>query len=71
MQQSYYKSKPLEEALKLAFGESLLFGGPTSKSSTAIRVAVTSTSADENRPVILSNYNTGGEGRNKRKSATK
>lgn len=55
---SWYKTKPLESALQSAFGEELLFGGPTSDGSTDIRVAVTSTTASEFRPVILTNYNT-------------
>lgn len=55
---SWYKTKPLESALKSAFGDKLLFGGPTSDGPTNIRVAVTSTTASENRPVILTNYNT-------------
>ncbi|KAF4461479.1 hypothetical protein FALBO_11730 [Fusarium albosuccineum] len=59
---SFYKTKPLERALQSAFNEhSPLYGGFKSGSSTAIRVAVTSTLATENRPVILSNYNTEGE----------
>lgn len=58
---SYYKTRPLEDALKSAFDStSLLYGGPN-HDATGIRVAVTSTSANENYPVILSNYNTGSE----------
>ncbi|KAM5355310.1 hypothetical protein ACJ41O_001956 [Fusarium nematophilum] len=57
---SYYKTKPLERALQSVFDEhSLLYGGSKPENSTAIRVAVTSTS--ENRPVVMSNYNTEGE----------
>lgn len=55
---SWYRTKPLESALQSAFGEELLFGGPTSDGPTDIRVAVTSTTASEFRPVILTNYNT-------------
>lgn len=58
---SYYKTRPLENALSSAFDSaSLLYGGPN-QNATGIRVAVTSTSASENHPVILSNYNTEGE----------
>lgn len=58
---SYYKTKPLEDALRSTFDStSLLYGGP-SHDATGPRVAVTSTSANENHPVILSNYNTGSE----------
>ncbi|KAI8626808.1 hypothetical protein F5Y19DRAFT_466119 [Xylariaceae sp. FL1651] len=48
------------ESLQEAFDDnSTLFGGPKTESATAIRVAVTSTIAGEDRPVILTNYNTG------------
>lgn len=64
---SYYKTRPLESALVSAFDSvSPLYGDP-SHNATGVRVAVTSTSASENQPVILSNYNTGG-GREHRKS---
>ncbi|KAK4217215.1 hypothetical protein QBC37DRAFT_438226 [Rhypophila decipiens] len=58
---SYHKTKPLEEALKLAFDkDSALFGGQFQAhgEKSDIKVAVTSTSAVENRPVIMTNYNT-------------
>lgn len=53
----------MEDALKATFGNELLFGGPVPEDSTAIHVAVTSTSVSDNEPVILSNYNTGGKER--------
>lgn len=63
---SYFKTKPLEEALKLAFDEnSVLFGGQFQSygEKSDIKVAVTSTSGVENRPVIMTNYNTAMVGR--------
>lgn len=54
---SLYKSKPLESALRSAFGENtLLYGGSEAECST-IRVAVTTTLAMDYEPAILSNYN--------------
>lgn len=56
---SQYKTKPLEKGLKSAFGQhSYLYGGSKPDHSTSIRVAVTATLASENRPAVLSNYNT-------------
>ncbi|CEI60194.1 hypothetical protein FVEN_g6376 [Fusarium venenatum] len=56
---SRYKTKPLEKGLKSAFDQySNLYGGSKPDHSTSIRVAVTTTVASENRPAILSNYNT-------------
>lgn len=58
---SLYKTKPLEDALKSAFGsDGLLYGKATPDSSMDIRVAVMSTHAIEKRSVVLSNYNTEG-----------
>ena len=58
---SLYKTKPLEAALQEAFDpDALLFGGVAQGEQSSIKVAVTSTSAAENRPVILANYNTAG-----------
>ncbi|KAK4169827.1 hypothetical protein QBC43DRAFT_225424 [Cladorrhinum sp. PSN259] len=67
---SYNKTKPLELALKSAFGEDqILFGAgdDADKDLTEheIKVVVTSTSATENRPVIMTNYNTAGADRGK------
>ncbi|KAK3379099.1 hypothetical protein B0T24DRAFT_716735 [Lasiosphaeria ovina] len=63
---SYYKSTPFELALKATFDDqSLLFGGSSSELRTPIKVAVTSTAATENRPVILTNYNSSGVKREK------
>jgi predicted acylesterase/phospholipase RssA len=59
---SFYKTTPLENALKTAFGVSdTLYGQAKSKDLLDIRVAVTSTDAIRKRPVILSNYNTEGD----------
>ncbi|CAM1500480.1 Fc.00g096420.m01.CDS01 [Cosmosporella sp. VM-42] len=61
---SVYKTKTIESALKSAFdNHSLLYGGytPENAAEHEIRVAVTSSYASELRPVVLSNYNTGGE----------
>ncbi|KAK3389280.1 hypothetical protein B0H63DRAFT_537088 [Podospora didyma] len=61
---SYYKSTPFEAALQSVFDEhALLFGGPSTDDKGSIRVAVTSTAATENRPVILTNYNSSGSKR--------
>jgi hypothetical protein len=58
-QKSQYKTKPLEAALQAAFGQdTLLFGGSSQERLTNIKVAITSTTPVENRPVILTNYNT-------------
>ncbi|KAM7198241.1 hypothetical protein V8F20_006268 [Naviculisporaceae sp. PSN 640] len=57
---SLYKTKPLEEALKEAFdADTALFGGQFQSSGeiSDIKVAVTSTTAAENHPVIMTNYN--------------
>lgn len=62
---SYYKTKPLEAALETAFDpDALLFGGTSQEKRSNIKVAVTSTAAIDNRPVILTNYNTGPEWQN-------
>ncbi|KAL7901968.1 acyl transferase/acyl hydrolase/lysophospholipase [Trichoderma sp. TUCIM 5745] len=54
-----YKSKTIESALQSAFDKnSLLYGRALQKSTTPIRVAVTTTLAEEDRAAILSNYNT-------------
>ncbi|EKJ74391.1 hypothetical protein FPSE_05462 [Fusarium pseudograminearum CS3096] len=59
---SQYKTKPLEKGLKSAFGQhAYLYGGSKPDHSTSIRVAVTATLASENRPAVLSNYNTESE----------
>ncbi|CAJ0552466.1 Ff.00g064450.m01.CDS01 [Fusarium sp. VM40] len=59
---SYYKTRPLEKALQSAFDSTTpLYGGLNSTSSTAIRVAVTSTMAVDKCPVVLANYNTEGK----------
>ena len=59
---SYYRTKPLEEALKSVFEEkSTLYGGSSPETSTSIKVAVTSTSASNNQTVLLSNYNAQGK----------
>jgi hypothetical protein len=59
---SRYKTKPLERALQTSFDDySPLYGGTRPERSSAIRVAVTSTLASEDRPVVISNYNTEGE----------
>ncbi|KAK0724572.1 hypothetical protein B0H67DRAFT_657154, partial [Lasiosphaeris hirsuta] len=56
---SYYKSTPLEAAFQSAFGsDALLSGGTSCRRIGQTRVAVTATSATENRPVIITNYNT-------------
>lgn len=60
---SWYRTKTLESALQSEFGDKPLFGGPASD----IRVAVTSATASENQPVILTNYNTRGGERDSRK----
>ncbi|KAL7784152.1 hypothetical protein V8C37DRAFT_420748 [Trichoderma ceciliae] len=56
---SYYRTKPLENALQSAFDQNeVLYGEPKPGSPMSIRVAVTATVASDNRPTILSNYNT-------------
>lgn len=66
---SYYKTKPLEAAFSLAFDpDALLFGGTSQEERSQINVAVTSTAAAENRPVVMTNYNTAGPGRDNRES---
>lgn len=58
---SYYRTKPLEDALQSAFSsDALLYGGSKSSSSAEIKVAVTSTQATEKKAVVLSSYNTEG-----------
>ncbi|KAK4185147.1 hypothetical protein QBC35DRAFT_538384 [Podospora australis] len=54
---SQYRTQPLESALKSAFGDrDILFGGASSEERSQIQVAVTSTLAAQNQPVILTNY---------------
>lgn len=68
---SLYKTQPLEAALESAFDpESLLFGGPSQDERSHIKVAVTATSAAENRPVIITNYNRAGPDRDRELSAS-
>jgi hypothetical protein len=61
---SRYETTAIEEALKLAFSEDeLLFGGKKYQSledqevNFGCKVAVTTTSANTNSTVVLSNYN--------------
>ena len=58
MKHSRYEAKPLEAALKEAFGEwDTLFGLRYSDQSPRLKVAVTATTSSGRRAVILSNYN--------------
>ncbi|KAI1101208.1 hypothetical protein F4804DRAFT_17888 [Jackrogersella minutella] len=52
-----YKTKPLEDALKLALGSGSLFGSPETHVTQPLKVAVTATSEAGTKPYILSNYN--------------
>lgn len=54
---SLYKTRPLEKALKSSFSDHNLFGGTQSRDEMPIRVAVTSTTALENKGVVFANYN--------------
>jgi len=66
---SYYKSTPLEAALQKAFGtDTLLFGGASCREKRQIKVAVTATSAIENQPVVITNYNSAEAERDNRES---
>lgn len=66
---SYYKSTPLEAALQGAFGSNaLLFGGASGRETGQIKVAVTATSAVENQPVVITNYNSAKAERDNRES---
>ncbi|KPI35954.1 Calcium-independent phospholipase A2-gamma [Cyphellophora attinorum] len=54
---SKWKTTPLHDVLRKAFGEGLLFGGRSNVANHAGKVAVVSTSRTGNRSLILSNYN--------------
>lgn len=54
---SKYKTKPFELVLKESFEDRLLFGGPNERGEVLTKVAVTSTTAIQQHPVVLANYN--------------
>lgn len=54
---SLYKTQPLERALKSCFSDLNLFGGIESQNEMPVRVAVTSTTALEQKAVVFANYN--------------
>lgn len=55
---SKWKTKPLYDALKQAFGEELVFGGQTDDSRKyTSKVAVVTSSQSDARPVVITNYN--------------
>lgn len=54
---SKYKTKPFDKALKEAFEEWPLFGGQNDLGEMFTKVAVTSTTAIQQHPVVLANYN--------------
>jgi len=54
---SFYKTRPLHNALKKELGHQILFGGPREYDSRSVtKVAVTSTDEDGRNPIILANY---------------
>ena len=54
---SRYKTKPLHDALREAFGEEQLYGGPRKAfNAYDTKVAVTATSGTGQRAVVLANY---------------
>ncbi|ORY59725.1 uncharacterized protein BCR38DRAFT_445344 [Pseudomassariella vexata] len=56
---SLYKTQPFTKALKRYFSDQPFFGGAThaSKYTTSIKVAVTATTAMDQRAVVFANYN--------------
>lgn len=55
---SKYRSAPIEEALKSAFGEDMhLFGDTIGPTKFNIKVAITSTTATSDAGVVMANYN--------------
>jgi hypothetical protein len=54
---SMYKTKPFETLLQETFSNQPLFGGSTETTEMATKVAITTTSALEQHPVVLANYN--------------
>ncbi|KAJ4391044.1 hypothetical protein N0V93_004658 [Gnomoniopsis smithogilvyi] len=54
---SKYKTKPFEKVLKETFEEWPLFGGQSELGEMFTKVAVTSTTAIQQHPVVLANYN--------------
>lgn len=54
---SKYKTKPFETVLKDTFEDRLLFGGPNERGEVLTKVAVTSTTAIQQHPVAMANYN--------------
>ncbi len=53
---SMYKTKPLEKALQSVFENRPLFGGVNNQ-GYMLKVAVTSTTLVDQKPIILANYN--------------
>jgi hypothetical protein len=54
---SMYKTRPFEKALQSCFEDRPLFGGLNSQEGHMIKVAVTSTSLTDQKPIVLANYN--------------
>lgn len=54
---SIYRTQPLQEALRQAFPEKYLFGGPRFEANPTSKVALVTTSAAGLQPIVLSNYN--------------
>jgi hypothetical protein len=66
---SIFKTRPFHRTLKEAFGTSPFFGGRKGDAvRNHINVAVTSTSDEGRRPMVLANYNRRGEETSKRRS---
>lgn len=54
---SKYKTTPFEKALRETFEDWPLFGGQNELGEMFTKVAVTSTTAIQQHPVVLANYN--------------
>jgi hypothetical protein len=58
LRRSSYSTKPLEDALVEAFGNSELFGAQDKDSGNKLKVGVTAVSSTGSKAYLLSNYNT-------------
>lgn len=54
---SMYKTRPFENALQAAFDDRSLFGGLNAREGYMLKVAVTSTTLIDQKPIVLANYN--------------
>ncbi|KAJ8132294.1 hypothetical protein O1611_g1330 [Lasiodiplodia mahajangana] len=61
IKRSKYETKPIEDELRSAFGESILFGNRQKNGCQRLKVAVAAVSEAGTKPLVISNYNTSDE----------